>query len=501
MLTNLKALIVVLAMAAIIFAMARPFCLRFTAVEDFNRRRIVWFLLTSVAFISPSFWLYVLVAIPVMVWSGKRDTSPLALYFLLIFIIPPFVVDIPIVGINRLFEINQSRLLGFFVLLPTVWQRGRESTSINNKNWFLLADVLLLLYGALQLILFVPYESPTNTLRRAFLYLVDTYLVYYTFSRLTNNRRALLESLGALCLSACLYAPMALFESLKGWLLYTEIADRWGIIAEGWLLRGDSLRAQVSLGHSLTLGFSLAIGVGAWMHLKSTEPSRVRRAFVFGLLSVGLFFTYSRAPWLVAALIPILYLGLASKNLVSFVKSMLLLVVIAGGIALTPLGSAIISLLPGVGTQGQETVDYRQQLAATSWRLIQLHPLLGNPFVLLDMEDLRQGQGIIDLVNAFAAVALFYGLVGLVLYCGVFVTALVGGFNCLLRSRMEGDMEMVSLGATLLACLLMTLLFMGTGGFIWMQWQLAGLLIGYAGLRTARTIPEPVLREGLAMRM
>jgi O-Antigen ligase len=498
MLANLKALIVILTFAIAVFALARPICLRFMAAEDFDRRRMVWFLLTTMAFVSPSFWLYVLVAAPVMLWAGKRDASPLALYFLLVFIVPPFSIDIPIIGINKLFDLSQQRLLGIFILLPAVLRRP---TGINNDqpSWFLYADIVLLLYGVLQLVLFMPYESTTNTLRRASLFLLDTYLIYFAFSRLNSDRRVITDAFGALCLSACIYASVAIFESQRKWLLYTGIGERWGVgDTLAWLLRGDSLRAQASLGHSLTLGFSLAMGVGAWMYLKSTEPSRLRRGAIFFLLSAGLFFTYSRAPWLSAALVSVLYLGFASKSLVSFIRSILLLVAIAGGIALTPLGDAVISLLPGVGSVGQETVDYRQALAETSWRLIQLHPLLGNPFVLLDMEELRQGQGIIDLVNAYAAITLFYGVVGLVLYCGVFLVSLIAGFRCLIQSRAVGDADMVSIGAALLACVIVTLLFMGTAGFIWIQWQLAGLLMGYAGLRVVRALPEPILRERFA---
>jgi hypothetical protein len=50
--------------------------------------------------------------------------------------------------------------------------------------------------------------------------------------------------------------------------------------------------------------------------------------------------------------------------------------------------------------------------------------LFGNPFVLLDMEELRTGDNIIDLVNAYAQVALFYGLVGLALFCLLFMASM-----------------------------------------------------------------------------
>ena len=42
-------------------------------------------------------------------------------------------------------------------------------------------------------------------------------------------------------------APMAVFESARSWLLYTNMASLWGDPNElAWLMRGGSLRAQVS---------------------------------------------------------------------------------------------------------------------------------------------------------------------------------------------------------------------------------------------------------------
>src|SRR5205085_9235719 len=114
-------------------------------------------------------------------------------------------------------------------------------------------DVVLLAYGVLQLVLFVPYESSTNTLRRAFLFLLDSFLVYFAFSRLFEQRRNLADAMAALCLSAAIFAPIALFETGRGWLLYTGISDAWGNPnVYSWLFRGDYLRAQAAAGHSIT---------------------------------------------------------------------------------------------------------------------------------------------------------------------------------------------------------------------------------------------------------
>src|SRR4051794_11123558 len=112
MLINLKAMIIILAVAIAVFAIAKPVCLRFMAENDFERRRNVWLVLTVTAFISPSFWLYVLVALVLLGWAARKDTNPVALFLLVMHVISPNdSLPIPVSGINQLFEVSNYRIL------------------------------------------------------------------------------------------------------------------------------------------------------------------------------------------------------------------------------------------------------------------------------------------------------------------------------------------------------------------------------------------------------
>ena len=122
MITNLKAMIIVLAIAMAVFMIAKRVCLRFMAEADFSRRRNVWFALTLTAFMSPNFWLFVLVAVPLLSWSARKDANPLAVYVFFMHVIPPGIgLQIPIAGIESLFELNFYRVLSFTILVPTAW--------------------------------------------------------------------------------------------------------------------------------------------------------------------------------------------------------------------------------------------------------------------------------------------------------------------------------------------------------------------------------------------
>ena len=77
------------------------------------------------------------------------------------------------------------------------------------------------------------------------------------------------------------------------------------------------------------------------------------------------------------------------------------------------------------------------------------------------MEDLRQGEGIIDLVNTYAQVALFYGIVGLALFITPVLFAFFAAARQAKRLRSQ-DPDFSSLGNTLAACEFGTLVFIGT---------------------------------------
>ena len=131
MLSNLKALVVIFVLALAAFHVARPLCLRFMSPEAFARRRNVWLALTVIAFASPSFWIYSVIALILVYWAGARDENPLALYVLLTFTIPDVHFYIPGVIVNQLFDLNQYRILGLALVFPTILRQttGGPSTS------------------------------------------------------------------------------------------------------------------------------------------------------------------------------------------------------------------------------------------------------------------------------------------------------------------------------------------------------------------------------------
>src|SRR5579872_2875365 len=486
---TIKEMLHIVAIAAVVFLCAKPIALRFSSAADFSRRRALWFVLTISAFLSPNFWLWCVLAVPLLIWGGRRDSNPVAFYLLMLFVIPQITIEIPVILVNRLFDLDIYRLLSFCVLIPTAWRlwqsrRGKAGVHLGLMDWLVLG------FGVLQLVLFIPYESPTNTLRRAFLFFIDSYVLYYVASRACTTRQQIREAMACFCLAAAIMAPIAVFEAARHWLLYTDLASQWhGGASTFYYTRLGSVRAQASAGDPLALGYVLAVGFGFWLYLKSQIHAVPLRTVTTLLLCLGLLAPFSRGPWLGAVVIYFVYAALNPRAISGMFKALVIFAIVAAGIALSPLGSKIASLLPFMGGQvGYDSFLYREALLQRSWELFQQHPWLGNPFVLLQMEDLRQGEGIIDLVNAYVEVGLFYGLVGLLLFGGFILQALFKTYR-FARRMVQPDPDLALLGGSLAACIFGTMVMMATCSLIYgyqkMFYVLGGLAVAYSQLAPA----------------
>lgn len=496
---NVRALIVVLAVSAIAFHFAKPLALKRCAPEDFARRRNLWFVLTIAGFLLPSFWLFVLAAAPLLLWAGKKDSNPIALYLLLMHVIPPLTEQIPVVGINQLFSVNMYRLLSLTVLLPAAlrYRRSRDKATAPDSRSM---DLLLVAYGLLQVVLFVRpdgwnaylyHNSLTTCLRTAFLYLLDAGLLYYVASRTVSDRQRLNDALASFLIACVVMAPLAVFEGLKHWALYAGLQDNLGaVLMHQYNFRSGSLRAVVSAGHSLALGYLLAVAVGFWLHLRQYESRSWARYAVPGALVLGLVFSYSRGPWAGAMIIFMTYALLsraAGKS--GFLKMMIVTAVVGAAVLASPLGDRIVSVIPYIGKpQSINNVDYRERLAQRSMQIIEQHPLFGDQNAYTEMSDLRQGEGIIDFVNTYAYVAVFYGLAGLSCFAGFILIALMRAYRTMKAVR--DDPELAHMGSSLVAAIVGTVIMIASCSFIYgygqMFYVLAGLGAAYAHLgRTA----------------
>lgn len=460
---KITTLILILVVAIAVFIAAKPICLRWMAEADFVRRRNVWLALTVTAFISPSFWLYVVVGGSLVFWAARKDNNPVALYVLIFLVIPPTIsMEIPVIGINALFRFDNLRLLAFTILIPAAWRLMRTPANIEARRLTLM-DVLILAYAGLVVGLMVPYESVTHNMRRGFLFVIDYLILYYVVSRSCTSRPAIAEAMASFCLACAIFSPLALIETLRSTMLYPFLMEQWGAGMMAYQTRAGMLRAIVSAGQSLTLGNLLAIGFGFWLYLRSRVQSVPVTMAVVIWLWAGLLATSSRGPVVAAVALCFAYIALGPYGASRFITASIISAVAAGMVLVSPIGEQVIDRLPFVGTIGAENVAYRQELLATAWEQIKANPLFGNPLVLMELESMRQGEGIIDLLNTYANIAMFYGCPALFLFLGFLFRGIWIAYRMGRVSRVTHP-ELSMLAANLVASQLALLLMMAMGG-------------------------------------
>lgn len=490
-----KALVVTLGIMLIVLGLAKPIAVNFMAAKDFALRRNIWLCLVAAAFLVSNYWLFVLIAAGLLIYGVARDSNPAALYLFLLLAVPPFQSDIPTFGlINQLFPLDHLRLMSFVVLLPAAISllRALRAHDVVRKGivpirqGLTVPDILILLFCLLQFALWLPYDTAIASTRRIVLFLIDILLPYFVLSRACTTREMVRDAMASFALAAMVLACIAVFESLRSWLLFASIADNWGTLSLiSYLRRGDSLRSQVTGGHSIVLGYSLAIAFGFWLFLRSRVSAMSWQWLGLLTLVAGLGATWARGPWVGALAIVLLFQALGPNAARRSLKTLTLLALVGGIFLLTPWAPGVVDRLPFIGNDDEGSVGYRQQLAALSWLLIQQHPFFGTLDFMKNMEELRQGEGIIDLVNAYAGIALSFGLVGLALFAGLFGVIATRCFRAV-RRLATIDPALSSMGANLLACVGGGLMMIATVGLYlsvaYLTWAVAGLTVAYARL-------------------
>jgi O-antigen ligase len=491
---NLRDLIAVLVLSAIVFKFAKPVALLFSSEQDFSRRRNLWYVMTVAAFLSPNIWLYILIAGPFLLVSGRKDSNPAALYLFLLHVVPPVATPIPLPGGAKLIDVSNQILLSLCVMVPAM-RRLRRSEKDRELRRFTAADWCLLTYGVMTSILYIHLLAPdgsfypstfSDTLRRTLTFLIAVLAPYFVISRTTRDRPLILDSLAAFTVPCIVMAVIGIFEGLRGWLLYDDIAPRWGLAGTftTYLVRGSSLRAMASTGHPLALGYELAIAFGLWLSLETYVKSRLTRWIVSATLGLGLIASYSRGPWACALGIYLVYVLQKPRAVSGVLKSIVGSLFALAAISLTPLAKKISAVLPFMGgTIDYTNIEYRDRLWTRGWEIVRDNPVFGDQYALARMEDLRQGQGIVDFVNGYLAELLATGFVGLTLFLFVVLAALKKVWRAR-KALTLIDQRFGMAGASLAACILGTLFLWALGGpDPSVLWALLALAVAYSHVR------------------
>ncbi len=442
--------------------------------------------LTLAAFLAQSFWIYTIIAIPALLYANRNESNPPALFFFMLFAVPMSTTEIPGLGlVNYIFDLSHARLLELFVLLPAFFSLSQRSDAISFGRTK--PDKLLAAFLLLTIVLDLRISNLTSIAREIFYLFIDVFLPYYVVSRSLKNMQAFRDALLALVIAIMMLAPIAAFEFSRQWLLYQPLIDSLQLsnAMTLYLGRGDMLRAVASAGHSIALGYLMLVGIGLYLFLQRAIKPKLARRSGAGLLIAGLLSSLSRGPWVGAVTVLIVYIATGRKavqRLMLLVAACLLAFPL---IAILPGGMKVINLLPIVGTTDKGSIDYREKLLTNSRIVIMKNPWFGSTDFLEtpEMEAMRQGQNIIDVVNIYISIALSQGLVGLGLFVSFFGFVVRGVYRAV-RSLPDKESEEALLGRALLATLLGILITIFTVSGITfipiVYWSIAGVCVAYA---------------------
>ena len=481
---HLRALVVILALSVTSFVLFRqPACALAIGEADYARRRNLWLALTLIAFLAHNFWFYILLAGVLLYLVAQREPNRAALYLFVLLALPQVSAMIPgFGGINQFFEIDFLRLLALTVLLPAAYALRLDEMKRGEKLG--VTDKILLGYLLLNIMLQFMAVSLTATMRVVFQTMIDTWLPYYVLSRGVRETLRLRDATMSYIVGALVISVMSMFEFVRRWLLYSSLDHALGVswAYGGYLAREEALRASVTTGQPIVLGYVVAVAFGLFLYARTLIRQRILVVAGFALLVGGLIAALSRGPWVGAATMLVVYLLSSRQAMPNMAKLLLGAVMLLPVLYMTPYWEKLINYLPFVGEIDAGNVTYRQLLFDISIQIILENPLFGSSDFIYYMEELRQGQGIIDIVNSYLPIALRSGFVGLLLFLGFFGIIMTGIVKRV--RRCPADSEEQQLGRALLATLVGILVTIATVSSInaipVVYWALAGMGWAYA---------------------
>lgn len=415
---------------------------------DFKRAWALLFAITVVSFLSRNSGLFMALLLVLMLMAAATESrgvpGAIAVYTLVSIVSPPVSHALANVGdINQLLSLRTGRVACLALLvIPAVKLLAAPKTTQN--RWLSAVDLMIVGYALLKIIQTFSGSSVTYLVRQVVESVLDTLIPYYVITRGFGKTSEFPRLAAWFALGATYIACVGALEFALQKNIYAELQ---GMFGQQWqltlrFLRGDYLRVQATTSQPILLGMLLVFG-GAMVWLR--WPDRHRRVAIWLTLlvfSAALLATFARGPLLGAMLFAVCWWLLNHLSVRQFRMLALGAVFSLVGLRWFGLDSVLISSLSqllGGGAHGERTADYRQDLLDTGLALIAQSPWWGVPDYAAHMQNLKQGEGIIDMVNTYIAVTLDMGLVGLALYLGPILVVAHQLMNHLQQPALRAD--------------------------------------------------------------
>ena len=455
-----------------------------------------WYAVTLIVFLAGNFWLFIIACGLYVIYISKREENVFALYFALLLAIPPIDKVIPVIGLDHLFLMNYPRLLSLCLLFPLFLSIRAKPDRISFLSTS--PDRFVACIVTLTFLLSLRGTTISDAIRYGMSGFLDVFLPYYTASRVIKNLDQLKVVMIAFIVGCLITASIGIFEYRSSWLLYNTLSNSLGVdwAFGGYLGRGFDIRAISTTGQPIVLGYVIVIALGFYLYVSTLINSKIIKSVVYAFMGLGLFVTLSRGPWVGAIATILVFLATGTNVSRKFIIFLVAATLTMPILQVVPGGNKVLDILPFIGTSEQFNVDYRDRLLDSSIKVIAKHPFFGvfNATKEPEMQDLIQGQGIIDIVNAYVGVAMGQGLTGLFLFVGFFLLVLSKTYKAMkkLPKKSEAHLCGSSLIATLAGVLVIIYGVSTIGVIPILYWSLAGLMLSYSRFTQTSTISSLV---------
>lgn len=384
------------------------------------------------------------------------------------------------IGINYLFTMYYPLLLVLCILVPLLL-----SSSFTKIN---LTDKIMIMYVILLCVLTYRAPNITSSIRDIFIIILTILVPYFSFSlNLKSYEDFEVIAKGMVVMSIFLSA-ISLYEVIFHWTYFKYLFSRDLFVVPGYYFsqysRGEYVRAVSSVGAPIPLSYYLVVSLIFGYFLYSVQIFKKSSLYIYSLMiALSIYFTGSRAGVMSIALLAILLirLSIVSRSKRHFIDASLVLTIIMAFV-----------LWPDINV-GDEygTFQYRVDLIKTSFVIFLDNFLFGSDDYMAGLESLRQGQGIIDIVNTYVRVALSSGMVGLLLFILVFVTIIRALSKIINIPDVKNILYEKKIAKFLLVACIVTSVFIGTvssvGIIPYLFWSLLGIASAFIKLYAQQT--------------
>lgn len=408
MVKNLIFLEILIVIGATIFYMAST---RATRRDVGHLPAIVMASTAAVVFLAPSLLIINLAIGMIPLIFGRTKLKVGIIVAAGMFAVPALPVNL-VVGGAWLFAWTTQCTLAATGLIAFLAAPGRIPSS---QRW---ADVTLVTVMAVLVVIDARGGEWIGFLRQlvyyTFVYAIPVFIVTRS-ARNAADWRVLLTAMAGL---GVILAVIVLYEARSNWPLYAPVISNFDDtvrLVVKW--RGGMMRAYGPMGEATQMGCVLVICFAAALAARKSFVSTLGHTGIVLLIALG-----SLAPQSRGGLIGIAIAFICSafyRRGIKGISQMFAAASLLGGayaasMLLVSMGSQITTSL----TEAQSGT-YRSELWIRGLEEFWKSPVFGDSFVnvVARMQDLVQGEGIVDFVNTYLYIALFSGAIGFVSFC------------------------------------------------------------------------------------